>query len=145
MNDTVLSMAAVQEQIVGEMAGLEDGLEKYGYLVGLGRAFAPPVASIRQEAHEVSGCQNPVWIRAELEGGRLRILADSEATITRGIIALLLRVFDGRTPREILDGDLFFLDRTGLGSHLSPARGDGLAAMVRKIRSCAEEALATGD
>jgi cysteine desulfuration protein SufE len=133
-------MAAVQEAIVAEMAGLEDGLKKYAYLVELGRALEPPGESIRQEAHEVAGCQAGVWIRADVQGGRLRILADAEAMITRGIIALLLRVLDGRTPHDILESDLFFLDRTGLRSHLSPARGNGLAAMVNKIRSYAKEA-----
>jgi cysteine desulfuration protein SufE len=137
---TVPPMAAVQEEIVAEMAGLEDPLEKYAYLVRLGRGLAIPEESIREEANVVSGCQARVWIRAELRDGRMRILADSEAMITRGLIALLLRVLDGRTPAEILDGELYFLDRTGLGAHLSPARGNGLATMVRKIRGFAEEA-----
>ncbi len=141
MRDAVSPMASVQEEIVAEMAGLEDGLKTYAYLVQLGRALEPPQESIRQDAHAVSGCQSQVWIKAELHDGRLRIAADSEAMITRGIIALLLRVLDGRTPAEVLDGDLFFLDKTGLRSHLSPARGNGLAAMVRKIRSCAEAAI----
>jgi len=135
-------MASVQEEIVAEMAGLEGSLKTYAYLVELGRALQAPEPSIRQEAHAVAGCQSRVWIRAELRGGRMRISADGEAMITRGIIALLLRVLDGRTPAEILDGDLFFLDRTGLRSHLSPARGNGLAAMVQRIRSCTEEAIA---
>jgi len=135
------SMASVQEEIVAEMAGVEGNLEQYGYLVELGRALKVPEESIRQEAHAVPGCQSQVWIRAELGGGRMRIVADSDAMITRGIIALLLRVLDGRTPAEILEGDLFFLDRTGLKTHLSPARGNGLAAMVRRIRSCTEEAV----
>lgn len=139
----VPSMASVQEEIVAEMAGLEDGLKTYAYLVRLGRALESPEQSIRQDAHAVSGCQSQVWIKAELDAGRLRISADSEAMITRGIIALLLRILDGRSPTEILNGDLFFLDKTGLRSHLSPARGNGLAAVVRKIRSCAEEAIGT--
>lgn len=140
MTDAVPSMASVQEEIVAEMAGLEDGLKTYAYLVRLGRALESPKESIRQDAHAVSGCQSQVWIKTELHAGRLRIAADSEAMITRGIIALLLRVLDGRTPAEIVDGELFFLDKTGLRSHLSPARGNGLAAVVQKIRSCAEGA-----
>jgi cysteine desulfuration protein SufE len=133
-------MDAEQEAIVAELAPIEDPMEKYGYLVRLGRALLVPDTSIRQEAHLVSGCQSRVWIRAELHDGRLRLAADSDAMITRGLIALLLRVFDGRTPAEIVEGDLFFLDRSGLGRHLSPARGNGLAAMVRTIRSYAEQA-----
>ncbi len=133
-------MATVQEEILAEMAGIEDPLEKYAYLVRLGRALAVPDESIRQEAYLVSGCQSRVWIRTELHNGRLRIAADSDAMITRGLIALLLRVLDGRTPAEIVAGELFFLDRSGLGRHLSPARGNGLATMVHTIRSYAEEA-----
>ena len=137
-----LSMSAVQDQIVAEMAHREEPLEKYEYLVDLGRSLEAPTESIRQDAYAVPGCLSRVWIRARLDGGRLSIHADAEALITRGIIALLLRVLDGRTPAEILGGDLFFLDRTGLGSHLSPARANGLAVMVRQIRRLAEEATA---
>ena len=133
------SMAAVQEQIVAEMAGLDDPLDKYEYLVRLGRALEPG-DGVRQDDFAVPGCQSRVWIRTERRGGRLRIHADSEAVITRGIIALLLRVLDDRTPAEILDADLFFLDRTGLRAHLSPSRANGLANMVRQIRRHAEEA-----
>jgi cysteine desulfuration protein SufE len=142
VSDAATSMASVQEEIVAEMAGLDDNLKRYAYLVELGRALTAPEESIRQDAHEVPGCQSRVWIRAELRGGRMRISADGDAMITRGIIALLLRVLDGRAPAEILSGELFFLDRTGLRAHLSPARGNGLAAMVRRIRSCAEDAVA---
>jgi cysteine desulfuration protein SufE len=141
MNEGAPSMTSVQEAIVTEMAGLEGNLQQYAYLVGLGRALQTPEPSIRQEAHAVPGCQSRIWIRAELRSRRMHILADAEAMITRGIIALLLRVLDGRTPAEILDGDLFFLDRTGLKTHLSPARGNGLAAVVQRIRTCTEEAI----
>lgn len=133
------SMAAIQDEIIAEMAGLEDALKKYEYLVGLGRALEVPDESIRQAAHAVPGCQSQVWIRARLEDGRFRIDADSDAMITRGIIALLLRVLDRRTPSEILHEELYFLDRTGLSTHLSPSRANGLGAMVRQIRQHAEE------
>jgi cysteine desulfuration protein SufE len=132
-------MADVQDEIVAGMANLDGILKKYEYLVHLGRSLEVPGASIRQPAHAVPGCQSQVWIRSELHDGRLRILADSEALITRGIISLLLRVLDGRTPAEILEGQLYFLDRTGLGSHLSPARANGLAVMIRQIRQHATE------
>jgi cysteine desulfuration protein SufE len=138
------SMAAVQEAIVAEMAGLDDPLRKYEYLVSTGRALEDPGESIRQQGHAVPGCQSQVWIRAELQDGRLRLQADSDAMITRGIIALLLRVLDGRTPAEILAADLFFLDRTGLQAHLSPSRANGLANMVREIRNRAEAAAGKG-
>jgi cysteine desulfuration protein SufE len=138
------SMASVQDAIVAEMAGLDDPLRKYEYLVSMGRALEDPGDFVRQQAHAVPGCQSQVWIRAELQDGRLRLQADSDAMITRGIIALLLRVLDGRTPAEILDADLFFLDRTGLQAHLSPSRANGLAHMVQQIRARAEAAAGKG-
>jgi cysteine desulfuration protein SufE len=135
------SMAEVQDAIVADMASLDGTLRKYEYLVRLGQSLAVPEASIRHPAHAVPGCLSQVWIRSELQAGHLRILADSDAMIIRGIIALLLRVLDGRTPAEILEEELYFLDRTGLGSHLSPTRANGLAAMVRQIRQHAGDTL----
>ena len=135
-----LSMDEVQDDIVNEMSGLPDALAKYEYLVRLGRELEVPDEDVRLDAHSVAGCQSRVWIRTELRAGRLHIAADSDALITRGIIVLLLRVLDGRPLREILRTELRFLDRTGLSAHLSPARANGLAAMVRRIRQCAEEA-----
>lgn len=137
------SMVSVQEEIVAEMAPLEGPLQKYEYLVRLGRELESPGQLIRTDAHAVPGCQSQVWIRGNLRDGRLHLEADSDAMITRGIIALLLRVLDDREPAEIIDGDLFFLDRTGLRTHLSPARSNGLAAMVRQIRHHAESAAGT--
>ncbi|MFW6084490.1 MAG: SufE family protein [Gemmatimonadota bacterium] len=129
-----------QEEVVEEMAGLEDHLEKYRYLVELGRRLDSP-DGIRSEEHAVPGCQNRVWLRAELRDGRLRLFADSDALITRGIIALLLRVLDGRPPAEVVDAELYFLEETGLASHLSPSRANGLTAMVKRIRRHAGEHL----
>jgi cysteine desulfuration protein SufE len=133
----------VQEEIVAEMSGLKDGMDRYEYLVRLGRALDAPGDGLRTDEHAVAGCQSRVWIRTELRDGRLRIEADAEALITRGIVALLLRVLDGRRPDEILRTDLPFLDRTGLRRHLSPTRAEGLGAVVRRIRQEAETLSAT--
>jgi cysteine desulfuration protein SufE len=132
------SMSAAQDEIVAEMSDLEDWLAKYEYLVARGRELNVEDEEIRTEEHAISGCQSSVWIRAELRGGRVHLCADSDAMITRGIIALLLRVLDGRPPREVACAELYFLDRTGLRTHLSPARANGLAAMVQRIRTCAK-------
>jgi cysteine desulfuration protein SufE len=133
-------MAVVQDEIIGEMSRLPDRLAKYEYLVSLGRGLAVPDDGIRSDEFLLAGCQSRVWIRTELRDGRLRITADSDTMITRGIIALLLRVLDGRPPTEIVAADLYFLDVTGLSMHLSPARADGLTAMVRRIRASADAA-----
>jgi cysteine desulfuration protein SufE len=132
------AMSVAQDEIVAEMSDLEDWLAKYEYLVARGRELNVEDAGIRTEEHAIPGCQSSVWIRAELRDGRVHLSADSDAMITRGIIALLLRVLDGRPPREVAGAELYFLDRTGLRTHLSPARANGLAAMVRRIRTCAE-------
>jgi cysteine desulfuration protein SufE len=134
------SLAIAQDEIIVEMSALANRIAKYEYLVGLGRALRVPDNGIRSDEFAVPGCQSSVWIRTELRDGRLRIAADSDTMITRGIIALLLRVLDGRPPAEIVEAELYFLDDTGLSMHLSPARAEGLTAMVRRIRASAEEA-----
>jgi cysteine desulfuration protein SufE len=144
MRDPAQSMDEVQGEIIHEMSGLEDPLARYEYLIAQGDALPLADGDLRTETHLVPGCQVSVWIEAKPEGGRLRLSGDSDARINRGLVALLLRVLDGRTAAEIVAADLFFLDRTGLQTHLSPARANGLAAMVRRIRSCAEES-ATGE
>lgn len=134
------SIDAAQDEIIEEMSGLGGGLEKYEYLVEVGRGMeTPPEDEIRSDDYAVPGCQARVWIRAEMEDGRLRLQADSDAAITKGIIALLVRVMDGHPPEEIIEAELYFLDRTGLEAHLSPSRANGLASMVEKIRAYAEE------
>ena len=133
------SMQEVQDEIIAEMAGLDETLARYEYLVAQGRALRVPDPDIRSTAHVVAGCQVSVWVKAELKAGRLHLAADSDALINKGIVALLLRVLDGRTPAEIMTADLYFLDRSGLRTHLSPARANGLAAVVERIRAYAAE------
>jgi cysteine desulfuration protein SufE len=131
-------MEEAQDRIIQEMCGLESQLDKYEYLVGLGRELVSP-GDIRAEENRVPGCQSQVWIRAEGEDGLLRLYADSDALITRGIIALLLRVLDARKPDQILNVPLRFLEETGLDTELSPSRANGLAALVQEIRKHAAE------
>jgi len=142
--DPQRSIHEVQDEIIDEMGALDDGLERYRYLVTLGRALPPADKEIRTDANALGGCQTTVWIEAELREGMLRLLADSDAMITRGILSLLLRVLDGRPAAEVADAELYFLDRTGLRDHLSPARANGLAGMVERIRSYAREHRADG-
>lgn len=127
-----------QDRIIDEMGRFTSWMDKYEYLVHLGRKLESP-DGIRAEDHLVPGCQSRVWVRAEMDDGRLRLFADSDALITKGIVALLLRVLDGHPPGEIADADLYFLENTGLSTHLSPSRANGLWAMVKQIRAYAEE------
>ncbi len=133
------SLHEIQDEILGEMAGLTEPLAKYEYLVAQARALPAPDPAIRMDRNAISGCQVSVWVTAELQAGRLRLHGDSDALINKGILALLLRVLDGRTPAEIVGADLYFLDRSGLRTHLSPARANGLAAVVERIRAYAAE------
>lgn len=139
MSEPPRSIDAIQEEIVEEMRGLDGWLEKYEYLVSLGREMETAGPGIRTDEHAVPGCQSMVWLRAEMSNGRIRLFADSEAMITKGIISLLLRVLDDQPPREVVDADLHFLDRTGLRTHLSPSRANGLAQVVERIREYADE------
>ena len=135
------SIDAVQEQIIAEMAHLDDLMDKYEHLVRLGHELDVADDGVRRNENAVAGCQNRVWIRTEFRESRLHIAADSEAVITRGIISLMLRILDGRPPAEIIAAELHAFDAIGLSSHLSPARADGLTAMVRRIREDARRAV----
>ncbi len=124
----------VQDEIVEEFSAFDEWLDRYEMLIGLGNELPPMDPSHRNEQHLIEGCQSRVWVDARLEGGRVYYSADSDAIITKGIIALLIRVLDGRTPQEILDTELYFIDRIGLRENLSPTRANGLAAMVKQMR-----------
>ncbi|QLC49025.1 SufE family protein [Methanolobus zinderi] len=128
---------AVQDEIIGQFDGLE-WLDKYGLLISYAKELEPMDKEFRTEENSISGCQSKVWIRTYRENGRLIIDLDSEAMITKGIISLLLKVVNNRPPQEILDLDLYFIDEIGLKSNLSPARADGLASIIRRIREVAE-------
>lgn len=128
-----------QDRVIQEMVRLDEWLDRYEYLVALGRKLESP-EGIRADENLVPGCQSRVWMVAEMDDGRLRLSADSDALITKGIVALLLRVLDGQPPEEITDAELYFLEETGLSSHLSPSRANGLWAMVKQIRAYAGEA-----
>ncbi len=106
----------------------------YEVLIGLGNELPAIDPAHRDERHLIEGCQSRVWVDAKLEEGRIYYSADSDAIITKGIIALLIRVLNGRTPQEVLDTDLYFIDRIGLSENLSPTRANGLAAMIKQMK-----------
>ena len=124
----------VQEEIIDEFSVFDEWLDKYDYLIGLSETLPPIAPEHRTEQYVIWGCQSRVWIDARLDEGRIRFTADSDAIITKGIIALLIRVLDGRTPQEVLDTDLYFIDAIGLSANLSPTRANGLLAMIKQMR-----------
>ena len=124
----------IQEEIIEEFSVFDDWLDKYDYLIGLSDSLPAIAPEHRTGQYLIEGCQSRVWIDARTDGGRIFFTADSDAIITKGIIALLIRVLNGRTPQEELDTDLYFIDAIGLTANLSPTRANGLAAMVRQMR-----------
>ena len=129
---------SIQDEIIKEFEGLE-WFDKYELLISSAREVETMAEEFRNEENSISGCQSKVWIRSYTKDGRLHFEYDSDAMITKGIISLVLRVLNNRYPQEILDIDLYFLDDIGLKSNLSPARADGLASIIRRIREIAEE------
>ncbi len=124
----------LQEQIVEEFAFFDDWMSKYEYLIDLGKSLPLIEERYKDEDHLIKGCQSKVWLHAELKDGKVYFTADSDAVITKGIIALLIRVLSGHTPEEIAEADLYFIDRIGLREHLSPTRSNGLLSMVKQMK-----------
>ena len=124
----------IQEEIIEEFSVFDDWLDKYDYLIGLSDSLPAIAPEHRTGQYLIEGCQSRVWIDARTDGGRIFFTADSDAIITKGIIALLIRVLNGRTPQEILDTELYFIDAIGLAANLSPTRANGMAAMVKQMR-----------
>ena len=124
----------IQDEIIDEFSAFDDWLDRYDMLIELGNDLPSINTAHRDEQHLIEGCQSRVWVDAELRDGRVYYSADSDAIITKGIISLLIRVLNGRTPQEILDTDLYFIDRIGLRANLSPTRSNGLVAMIKQMR-----------
>ena len=127
-------MDKIQEEIIDEFSIFDDWLDKYDYLISLSDTLPMIDASKRTEQYLIEGCQSRVWVAAELIDGKMHYTADSDAIITKGIIALLVRVMNGRTPAEAANIDLYFIDAIGLGENLSPTRSNGLRAMIAKMK-----------
>jgi cysteine desulfuration protein SufE len=126
-----------QDKIIEEFSQFTDWSDRYEYLIDLGKALPPLADQYKTDAHLVKGCQSKVWLHAEARDGRVYLYADSDTVITKGIIALLIRVFQGRLGSEIDNADLYFIDAIGLRSHLSPTRSNGLISMITHIKSYA--------
>lgn len=131
-----------QREIVDEFAFFGDWTERYQYLIDLGRKLPPFPPEQMTDANKLQGCQSQVWMVVHGDASRLNIHAISDSTIVSGLIALLLRVYSGRSAQDILDTEPQFIDQLGLSKHLSPTRSNGLAAMLAAIKAHAQRALA---
>ena len=136
------TLAETQEEIIQEFSMLESWEDRYTHLIEMGREIPKLPEAVKTDDLLVKGCQSRVWLLARQEDGKMIYEAESDALIVEGLIALLLRVYSNRTPREVLAADTAFLDRVGLSRHLSPSRTNGLHSMIRHIRRYAE--LASG-
>lgn len=129
-----MTINEAQDEVIEEFSEFSDWMDKYQMLIDLGNDLAPLDACHKTEQNLIDGCQSRVWLQADYADGLLAFSADSDALIVKGIIALLIRVLSGHSPQEILDADLYFIERIGLKEHLSPTRSNGLLAMVKQIR-----------
>jgi cysteine desulfuration protein SufE len=129
-----MSLKEAEAELIADLSMLEDWNDRYEYIIGLGRSLPPYPEELRTEDREVHGCQSQVWLDARLEDGRLHFLADSNALITKGLVALLVNLYSGRTADEIAAASLDFLRGVGLASHLTPSRVNGLHAMFKRIQ-----------
>ena len=129
-----MTINEAQDEVIEEFADFTDWMDKYQLLIDLGNEQQPLDDKYKTEDNLIDGCQSRVWLQADYRDGRLYFTAESDALIVKGIIALLIRVLSGHTPQEIIDADLYFIDRIGLKDHLSPTRSNGLLAMVKQIR-----------
>ena len=130
-----MNINEIQDEIIAEFCELEDWMDRYQLLIDLGNEQKPLDEQYKTEQNLIEGCQSRVWLQAdETPQGTIHFQAESDALIVKGIITLLIQVLDNRTPDEILNADLYFIDRIGLKEHLSPTRSNGLLAMVKQMR-----------
>lgn len=131
---TSMTLAQVQQELIDEFAMFTDWQDRYEHLIELGKDLPLIAPEHKTEHNLVRGCQSRVWLNAEQQNGLVHFTADSDAMITKGIVALLVRVYNDRTPQEILGGSTEFIDRIGLREHLSPNRANGLSAMIDQMK-----------
>lgn len=124
----------IQDEIIDEFSAFDDWMDRYSLLIEYGNGLAPFPESDRTEQNLIDGCQSKVWFTAEMKDGKIIYHGDSDAILVKGIVALLIHVLSNHTPQEIVDADLYFIDRINLREHLSPTRSNGLVAMLKQMR-----------
>lgn len=129
-----MTIAAIENEITDEFAMFDQWDDKYQYLIDMGKAMPALAEEFKTDDRLIKGCQSRVWLHSELKDGKVVFTADSDAIITRGMVALMVRVLSGHTPDEIVNAGLGFVDAIGLKQHLSPTRANGLVAMIRQMK-----------
>lgn len=128
------TMKEVEQNLIEEFELFDDWMDKYNYIIELGKELPMIDEQYKTPEFLIEGCQSQVWLHADYKDGKVFFTADSDAIITKGIVNLLIRVLSERTPQEIIDNDLHYLDAIGLKEHLSPTRSNGLASMIKQIK-----------
>ncbi len=133
-----MTINQIQDEVIEEFSEIDDWMDRYGYIIDLGNQLPPIDEKYKTPKYLIEGCQSRVWINAELtDDGKVKFEVDSDAIIVKGIIALLIKVLNDQKPEDILNADLYFIDRIGLSEHLSPTRSNGLLAMVKQMKAYA--------
>lgn len=129
-----MTLQEAEKQIIEEFDLFEDWMDKYNYIIELGKELPLIDPKYKTQQYLIAGCQSQVWLQASYENGVITFTADSDAIITKGIVNLLIRVLSERTPKEIIDAPLAYLDQIGIKNHLSPTRSNGLASMIKQMK-----------
>ena len=129
-----MTINELQDNVIEEFSAFDDWMDKYALLIDLGNSLPPLEEKYKTESNLIEGCQSRVWLQADEVDGKIIFKAESDALIVKGIIALLIKVVSGHTPDEILNSELYFIDKIGLKDHLSPTRSNGLLSMVKQMR-----------
>ena len=129
-----MSINELQDNVIEEFADFDDWMDKYALLIDLGNSLPPLDEKYKTESNLIEGCQSRVWLQADYADGKIVFKGESDAVIVKGIVSLLISILSGHTPQEILDADLYFIEKIGLKEHLSPTRSNGLVAMVKQMR-----------
>lgn len=129
-----MTIQEIQEEIVDEFSMFDDWMQRYEYIIELGKTLPLIDEKFKTEDNIIKGCQSKVWVHAEEKDGKILFTADSDAILTKGIIAILIRAFSNQTPQAILEANTDFVDEIGLKEHLSPTRANGLVSMIKKIK-----------
>lgn len=128
-----MTINKLQDNVIEEFSAFDDWMDKYALLIDLGNSLSPLDEKYKTESNLIEGCQSRVWLQADYKDGKIIFQGDSDAVIVKGIVSLLISVLSDHTPQEILDADLYFIERIGLKEHLSPTRSNGLVAMVKQM------------
>ncbi len=134
LKNLMKSIPEIQEEIVEEFEMFDDWMQRYEYMIELGKSLPLINEKYKTDEYIIKGCQSKVWVHADLNEDKIEFTADSDAIITKGIIAILIRSFSGQPPQAILDADTSFIDQIGLKEHLSPTRANGLVSMIKQIK-----------